>query len=215
MSSRLVRRVIPLYITAICGAVVLLGYFLNIGVITTASTQLTAWGAIIGPWALLISFGSILRVQIVNVRRRAPGKWYFSILALLLGAISSIVGWFLGLNSNQFNWIYNTLILPLGNAHFAIFGFTITYVSYRGLRAKTRDSIILLICAVILILTNAPIGDVIWPGFAVIGNWLLLNANTSVMRATTLGSAMAAITLGLRVILGKEKQYLMLAKEES
>jgi hypothetical protein len=76
------------------------------------------------------------------------------------------------------------------------------------MRARSIESGLLLITGVIVMLRNAPIGNVIWTGFPVIGTWLLNIPNTAGNRAVFIGVGVGTILLGLRVLLGYERSYL-------
>jgi hypothetical protein len=76
------------------------------------------------------------------------------------------------------------------------------------MRARSIESALLLITGVIVMLRNAPIGNVIWTGFPVIGSWLLDVPSVAGNRAVFIGVGIGTVLLGLRVLLGYERSYL-------
>lgn len=69
------------------------------------------------------------------------------------------------------------------------------------------DSTILIGAAIVVMLTNAPIGEAIWSGFPVIGKWINDVPVTAGMRAIIIGVAVGSLVYSLRVLIGRETRY--------
>jgi hypothetical protein len=79
---------------------------------------------------------------------------------------------------------------------------------FRGARTRNWVGMLLLISSIITVLRMAPVGEVIWTGFPVIGTWLNAVPNAAVMRAITIGMGIGLIATMVRELLGKETHYL-------
>ena len=105
-------------------------------------------------------------------------------------------------------WINTNVFNPLARSMYAILGFFIVTASYRAMRAHTLEATLLLLSGFAVMLTNAPIGAIIWSGFPVIGKWILNVPSNAVNRGLLIGVGIGSVLYGIRVILGKERSYL-------
>jgi len=65
-----------------------------------------------------------------------------------------------------------------------------------------------------MILKNAPIGETIWPGFAIIGRWVNNYPQIIGYRAFWIGVGIGFIAVTVRMMLGKETAFLGGTEEE-
>jgi ABC-type antimicrobial peptide transport system permease subunit len=91
---------------------------------------------------------------------------------------------------------------------YSLVAFYIVGAAYRSFQARNMEAALLLIAAIFVMLKNAPIGEMIWMGFPDIGRWLMNVPNTAAFRGIMIGTAIGAIGLGLRILLGKERAFL-------
>ena len=92
---------------------------------------------------------------------------------------------------------------------FSLLAFFIASAAYRAFRARTFEATLLLVTAVIVMLGNVPIGDIIWADTASDARqWILDNPNLSARRGIILGISLGAISQSIRIILGIERSYL-------
>jgi hypothetical protein len=80
----------------------------------------------------------------------------------------------------------------------------IVSASFRAFRLKNRESLVVTICCVFVLLMNAPIGEAIWPGFPAIGKWITDVMQTTGVRVFTIGVAIGTLALYIRTLFGKE-----------
>jgi hypothetical protein len=94
----------------------------------------------------------------------------------------------------------------LHGAVYGLTGFYITSAIYKSYRTRSYESVILLIAGVIMLLKNAPIGEVVF-GKSIIslGDWLMAVPNTAGNLAILIGFAIGTTLLSLRIILGLER----------
>jgi hypothetical protein len=88
-----------------------------------------------------------------------------------------------------------------------LLAFYLASASFRALRDRNLESLLLLVSAILLMLLSAPIGGLI-PGVTNVANWVQNVPNTAGMRGILLGTALGAIGLSIRTLLGYEKGYL-------
>jgi hypothetical protein len=65
----------------------------------------------------------------------------------------------------------------------------------------------MLIAGCFVILSNAPVGEAIWPGFATIGEWFKFTGQIPGMRTFSMVGALGMIAYGFRALLGKERGF--------
>ena len=90
---------------------------------------------------------------------------------------------------------------------YATTGFYIFSSAYRAFRARNLDAALLLIAGCLVVLTNAPIGEVVWKGIPVIGTWIMENGQVPAYRIFTMTAGFGLLAYGFRVILGKERGF--------
>ena len=105
-------------------------------------------------------------------------------------------------------FFYDSFVGPLDATFYSIAIFYMASAAYRAFKFRSAESVILLTCAFLVLLKNAPIGEVIWPGFGTIGNSLMDYPTMGVSRGITISTTLGSVALGLRVLLGKEYSYL-------
>lgn len=111
-----------------------------------------------------------------------------------------------GIKNPGFDWIFNYVFTPLGATIFSLLGFYIVSASYRAFRVRSLESGVLLVAAAMVMLMNAPIGEVIWTGFPVIGTWIRDIPGLAGQRGTAVALAVGVSVFSLRVLLGLERR---------
>jgi len=107
-----------------------------------------------------------------------------------------------------FKWIFSSILSPLALALYSIIGFFIFSAAYRALRLRSYESSVLLVCAVAMMLANAPLYEWIWGGFQTIGSWFNDVPSTAGSRALYLAVAIGTVIFGLRTIIWHERAQL-------
>jgi hypothetical protein len=212
------RRTLPLAITFIVGIMVIInsaiiapGFnkFIQDYVIR-AYTVSTAWAVALGAF-------NLMRVHGNRIKRKREG-WIFSIFLiasfwflLLLGLLTKK-----GHNDPVYLFFYNNMNVPLNATMFSVLCFYIASAAYRAFRVRNVEATVLLLSAVIVMLGAVPLGQIIFNGFGAEGylgipwlkNWIMDQANTSVVRGLTLGITLGALSQATRNLLGIERGYM-------
>jgi predicted membrane protein len=206
-------RQVPVTIMLVTGVVVILGYFFDISIISTASSELQTWSVIISTFAMGLGFINLIGFHIPRVQNRKEREWWLSLWLLIMLAITLVTGFMSPWADHPyFSYIFQTVNKPLGGSMYAILAFFITSAVYRAFRARNIDATLLLIAGVFTMLQKAPIGGAIWPGFNTIGSWFLNVPNSAGMRGIIIGAALGVVALGLRTLMGAERRGLGLGE---
>lgn len=174
--------------------------------------QVQTWATVIynvalglGAVRLMMSHGKVIQKKGTN--------WLYSGWLVVLFAVTFIVGiiGYAGTGDPQSNklydWVFVNAYTSLDSTFYAMTGFYIFSAAYRAFRARNIDAALLLIAGCIVLLTNAPIGEVIWSGIPGIGRWFLDYGQVPGMRTFMIVAAFGMLAYGLRALLGREKGF--------
>ncbi|MBI4576643.1 MAG: hypothetical protein HY722_10315 [Planctomycetes bacterium] len=218
------QRQVPLAICFVVGVVFVFQDFVPHHDSEQLLTVFTDWGIIITGFASLLGVGSLIQVHWLHIKRQNAG-WGYSVVTYvaMVGTLAA------GIASGgkaapdaqtgvmpAFGWVYNYTMVPLQGTMFAILAFFVASVAFRSFRARSVDSVLLLVAAVILLVGNVPLGEAAWrwvmpegvPGIADVGDWVMNTLNLAVRRAILIGVALGIVATSLKFILGIERGYL-------
>ena len=203
------KRNIPLAICLGMGILMMVQFFVPHPISVGFYDLTTKWVRIVAAFALVLGVGSFVMYHSEKLRRRRPG-WFYSVVALVAAAVSTVVGlaWGVKQTSPLQNYIFTPLLVPLNASMFAILAFYMASAAYRAFRARTKESALLLIAAFIVMLGMVPIGAAIWHKLPALAEWILSVPNMAAKRAITFGVALGGIATALKVILGIERGWL-------
>ena len=202
-----IQKTIPKIITAVVALILIAEYFFNAQILTDISSLIQGWVVIIATMALGVGAVNLFIVhgrRIVNRSR----LWYLSIWLLLVMFTTSLLGIAVTTGGTEYRWLYDNVYLTAYNAVWTLLTFSSVSAAYRAFRVKNLQSTVLFIVTLLVFLKAAPIGEVLWPGFPVIGSWILDVPTMGSFRGIWIGIAIGAIILALRTILGMERGWL-------
>jgi len=209
--SQMLKREVVYAITGIVTVVMFLEYFFF--------PESQPWAEMIRTWAVIIyniSLGlgavRLAMAHSMNVQRRRE-NWAFSgvlLAGLAIMLLTGLAGYFMtGQQTSNpiYNWLFNWVYTPLGATLYPITGFYIFSAAYRAFRARNIDAALMLIAGCFVILSNAPVGEAIWVGFATVGEWFRFTGQIPGMRTFALVGTLGMIAYGFRALLGKERGF--------
>jgi len=208
----LTTKIIPI-IGAIFCALMVINYFANnlqiasVPQLSTVSAQIQNWVIVIANFALVVAFISLTQRQALNVKNKKR-DWLFGVctMAIMWSMVIGRIALPTTLDYNPSTWFANN-IKGIGQAAmFALHGFFVVSAAMRALKVKSLILLPSAIGLILILLYLSPFGDVLWPGFTVIGQWLNDWPLQAGSRAITLGAATGAVTLGYRVVVGAERR---------
>ena len=174
--------------------------------------MLRTWSVII--YNISLGLGAIrLLTQHSKVVQRRGTNWIFSgwlILFFAIQLITGLAGYVATGNQDNnpiYSWLFVNVYTPLGATLYPITGFYIFSAAYRAFRARNVDAALMLIAGCFVILSNAPVGEAIWGGIPVIGEWFLFTGQIPGMRTFAMVGAFGMLAYGFRALLGKEKGF--------
>ncbi|MGI6162839.1 MAG: hypothetical protein ACOYEQ_02795 [Bacillota bacterium] len=205
------KREVPLAITLVVGAIIVLDYFFKIGTrvlsVETFSTEIQNWTLIVAAFAMGLAALNLIRVHVDNISQRKSG-WYNSVALIVTLIIMTIIGIGRGTDDPLYRYWYTSFLAPVDATIFSLLAFYITSAAYRAFRARNLDAAVLLITAFVVMLGRAPIGEQLWKGIPNVTNWFMDFPNMAGQRGIIIGSAVGALSLGLRILVGMERSYL-------
>lgn len=216
------KKELPIAITAFCAILAIFAFYFKVPEAKSASTTVQTWMLVMVNFAVVVGFVMVIRMHKRRIDKRRPGdkSWLFSawLIVVLIGYV--LLGIY-GVESTRtaaptndwtFNWVYNNAIVALDSAMYSLLAFFIASASFRAFKARTKEAGVLLISGAITMLYNAPAGSAIFgplaQNFNDLGDWILNVPNMAGFRGIMIGAAVGAISLGIRVLTGRERGYL-------
>lgn len=200
--------VLNLALAYVAGVVSLVGFFTR-GSVAGLGGMLAQWVAVLVGFALLVGLGNLIKVHLTRVAKRDEG-WFYSLV--LVGSALVVVGLGLlggGPGDATVSWVFQWVYQPLGAAVFSLLAFFLTTALFRMTRMRSREAIVLLLIALIVIIGQAPFSAVA-PINIVVGvkDWILQYPALAGIRAILLGVSFGVIATSLRILLGFDRPYL-------
>jgi hypothetical protein len=203
-----VRREVPLILTIAFGWFMVAEFFLPLDWIAAVSTEFQQWIIIIAAAAVVLGVANVGRIHFAKVAKRETG-WLYSLPLLfgllLMGGIGVINGVQPG---SIFDFLYLNSYVPMQGTMFALLAFFIASAAYRAFRIRSFEAGLLAITAVIVMIGRVPVGHAISPELPRISEWIMNFPNLAAQRAILIGAALGAISTGLKIILGLERNVL-------
>ncbi len=209
------RRQVPLILCFLFGIVMMLVEFSPHPISEGLRAEVIKWDLIIGPFALVIGVITLVHTHVIRVKRRVE-HWQYSYLVFFGMIVMVAFGLPTGPKNEVFEWLFDNVQVPMEATMFSLLAFFIASASYRAFRARTLEATLLLVAALIVMIGNAPIGDVLWNELSPVGDnipstarqWILDNPNLSSRRGIILGVSLGVISQSIRIIFGIERSYL-------
>lgn len=173
------------------------------------------WANVLYTWSLLLAaFGVILgavHLGWFHLQRVLRGQREWLLSAALLVALGVTVGLGLldpaGIRSLPVEWIFDAVLAPGQATLFALSGLFLLTAIYRFLRLDRPGGLWILLGLVLVAVAQAPWPrDTLPPLLLRLADWLLVWPVMAAWRGVLLGSALAALLVGLRFLLSGKEQ---------
>ncbi|MFC1898153.1 hypothetical protein ACFLYJ_01130 [Candidatus Cloacimonadota bacterium] len=227
------KRKLPLIITFFVGFIIITSEFIPHRPFGQISGELEIWFLIISGFAILLGQLSLFKVNFFKIKFKQK-NWPFFVVTLVSFAIMVTVGVLWGTRSNPgllgngeavtavigskpFDYLFNNVYQHLSATMFSLLAFFIASAAYRAFIARTVESNLLLIAAVLVMLGNTSLGSFLtgWLPQSLsflhlpnIAEFIMKYPNTAGQRAIMIGAGLGLIGSSLRIILGIERSYL-------
>lgn len=203
----LLKRQLPLAVGFLSGGIVVAAYFISNKSVGAWGSNMVSWRNIVAAFALTVGSINLIQAHFRKVARQERG-WDSSVLLIISLVGFTALGIAHGTTDPIYTWGFNYLYQPIYSAISSLLAFMITSASYRAFKVKDWQSVVLMATAVIVMLGQIGIGKAIYSGIPVWSAWIMSVVNTAGMRGITIGGALGAVALSLRVLLGLERGYL-------
>ena len=211
------KRQIPLVLCFVFGIVMIFTQFSPHPFSQGLYREIISWALIISPFALVLATVTLIQTHVARIQRRTE-HWQYSYVVFAGLIVMVGIGVPLGPQSSIFEWLYTNVQVPMDATMFSLLAFFIASAAYRAFRARTFEASLLLITALVVMMGNVPIGNLIWNGVfswlpledgaSKARQWILDNPNLSARRGIILGVSLGVISQSIRIILGIERSYL-------
>jgi hypothetical protein len=178
------------------------------------SDQLLAYLTAVLTAAFAIGVINLSRVHVINIKRkRATWKYSVLLLIFLYGmAIFSMIASPYALDPRSaiipagviafatpiWEFLYYKILVNINSSIFSLLAFFIASAAYRAFKARSLESTILLAAGLLVVLGQAPMVDLVWPGFSAIRDWILVFPNTAGQRGILIGAALGILAFSVR-----------------
>jgi hypothetical protein len=186
---------------------VIVDYFFNIPTVSVFSKEFVQWRNIVAAFALALGVGNLTRIHSRALNQKKE-YWFFSLVLLVTMYGYIALGVLTTTRSVPYTFFWHNLFQPLSGTWYSMTVFYMTSACWRAFRIKTPQAAVMLGAAVLAMLGQVGIGQVIWSELPVIKTWLQGPFTTAGMRGITIGAALGMISLSFRVILGLERSHL-------
>ncbi len=208
------KRTVPLLIVLVGGILMMVQYFIPHQVSQSIFNYYTDWAPIVSSFALILGIGSLTRVHAHKIRRKAD-NWQYSWAVLIPLYLMPVLGliWPKSMGGGMdapsiFHFMYMYIQIPIQATMFSLLAFYIASAAFRAFRAKSALATVLLLAAVVVMLGQVPIGELLGSWFPKLGLWILRYPNLAAKRAIMLGVGFGMLATNLKIIFGVERNWL-------
>ncbi|MFO7897391.1 MAG: hypothetical protein R6U84_10695 [Candidatus Cloacimonadales bacterium] len=227
------KRQFPLIIAIFTGFLVLISEFIPHKPFGELTGNLEIWFLIISGFAILLGQINLIKVNVNKIRYKREG-WQYFIITLVSFAIMVLFGFLWGTQSNTgllgdgskiiqtigskpFDYLFDNVYQHLQATMFSLLAFFIASAAYRAFIARTAESNLLLIAAILVMLGNTSLGAFLtgWMPASLdflhlpkVAEFIMKYPTTAGQRAIMIGAGLGLIGSSLRIILGIERSYL-------
>lgn len=211
------KRQVPLVLCFLFGVVMCFTQFSPHQFPQAVYNEVINWALIMSPFALIFGTTTLIQTHVTRIRRRTE-HWQYSFVVFAGLLVMAAIGIPYGPQQPVFVWLFNNVQVPLDATMFSLLAFLIASAAFRAFRARTFEATLLLLAAMIVLIGNVPVGDLIWNtvlswlpwenGASEARQWILGNPNLSARRGIILGVSLGVISQAIRLILGIERSYI-------
>ncbi len=200
------RQVLPVALAIGVGLIVLVHQFVANAYLDNIGAFLVAAAAQITAFAVLLGLFNVLAVHLQRVLRHDSNTWS-SLVILATAFVVFVLVLPSGGASAASGWIFRYLYRPLEASFLALIVFFIATAAYRALRARTWETALLVIAALVVLIGSVPLTDLVTPFFSSAREWVLNVPMTAGVRGIAIGVALGTILTALRLLTGIDRPY--------
>jgi hypothetical protein len=201
------KTVFLIAITLITGGVVLVGYFIDVPILTTLRGYLLRWAVVLAAVGLLVGLLNLLSVHANKITGHQTGA-FNSLVLILFFLITLVAGLVFGPTNSWSMWIYNSILLPVETSLLAILAVILLYTATRLLYHRLNwYSVIFLLTVLVVLIGSVTVLPVKFMGVSEFRNWITQTLAVGGARGLLIGIALGTIATGLRLLMGADRPY--------
>ena len=206
--SQNAKVTIPVIIVGVAGGVMLLEWFFDPPQIAQVSGIFQKLAVLIFSMAMIIGMVGITIKSVKNTQKKGK-NWLFDVWLLFVLYAWIIIGLYVGQTSKDYQWLFDNFITALYQSMLALPSLSLFIAIYRGYKFKLNlNSSAITVSFLLVLAAGAPLGELIWPGFTPIRNWVINVPSGAASRALIITMALGIIGISLRTIFGIERTWL-------
>jgi len=176
--------------------------------------QLLAYVTAVLTAAFAIGVINLTRVHVNNIKRKRA-TWRYSVILIIclyaMAILSMIASPFaldpkaavipasvIAFSTPIWEFLYYKILVNINSSIYSLLAFFIASAAYRAFKARSVESTILLAAGLLVVLGQAPVVDLVWPGFGAIRNWVLAFPNVAGQRGILIGAALGILVFSVR-----------------
>jgi len=222
------KRTIPLLITGIVGAVLVIAYFIPHPPFDSLREDFSIFFDIIAAVAFILGGGNLIKMHGNRVSRREEG-WGYSLVTVVgflvvlaigltkVGNPDGFRGSSVTAAGSLFDYAYQFVFRPCAATMFALLAFYVASASFRAFRAKNLEATILLLVAFTILIGRTFVGawmtswlpdSLHFLTIPYLAEKIMVVLNYAGNRAIMIGIALGIVSTSLKVIIGIDRSYL-------
>lgn len=204
----LLRDRLAIFTATAAGVFMTVQYFVSAPWMDATYRSILAWMQIIFACALIVGIGAVLKNHIVRIQKRPNERFYSAVLVVAV-IVMSALGFSGGIDQgSSFLWVFNHLQAPMQATVFSLLAFYVTSAAFRGFRARSVESTILIGAGLIVLIGRVPLGDLITPHLPATADWIVNVPALAAKRAILIGIGLGMVATALKVVSGVERTYM-------
>ena len=194
-------------IAILSGVIVLLGFFVNLPLISYLSEIFQQWAVTLTAIALAVGVLNLLRLHIQKIRKKnaeSPGS------LLLVGAFLAtfVVALMFGLTSQPTMWIFKHILYPVETSLLATLAVLLLFALGRMFsHGLSAFNLAFTLTVIFMLGITALLAWVEVPVIGELRDWVSQVLSLGGARAVLIGVALGAVASGLRVLMGADRPY--------
>lgn len=192
------------------GLIVLMGYFIDVRLLSAFRDVFVQWALMLAAVALLVGVANLLSVHWRKARKREEGA-SSSIILIISLLITLIVAGYFGPTGSWTMWIFNYIQVPLESSLMALLAIILIYAGAKLFgRRVDLFTLIFIGTALVMLLGAAPLFGIELPGIHGpngIRNLISQIPAVAGARGILLGVALGTLATGLRILIGADRPY--------
>jgi hypothetical protein len=193
---------------AVLGVFFVAYYFVPHPYIQKPGGIMLQWKLSLGAAILFFAASSLIVMHIKRVKRRER-RWGYSAVTLVSMALMLFFGMVFGVEDGGVfaNW-FQYLITPIESTMFSLLAFFVASAAFRAFRARTWSASVLLLSAFVVMIGLVPVIENHFSFFSDAATFILEYPNSAAKRAILIGTALGAISVAVKTIVGMDKTIL-------